>query len=304
MEDYQMYLDPVTLSKIGRLDLKAKLIVEGFIAGQHKSPFHGFSIEFAEHREYSPGDDLKHLDWKVFGKTDRYYIKQYEEETNLRCHILVDTSESMAYGSGQVSKMQYACYVAASMGYMICNQQDAAGLTLFDREIRMHLPAKSSQGHLRLFLHELSKIVPERKSDMSGLLHEAAEMIERRGMVIVISDFFDDVDRVVSALQHFRHKRHEVIVFHVLDASEMTFPFQELTLFDGLEEYPKLRVDPKPLRKEYLNIFNEWLGRFRRGCSRNQIDYVLMNTDQRLDVALTAYLATRAATSRRDTRKA
>jgi uncharacterized protein (DUF58 family) len=176
-------------------------------------------------------------------------------------------------------------------------------LTLFDREVRLHLPARSSQGHLRLFLHELSKIAPERKTDMAGLLHEVAEMIERRGLVIVISDFFDDVDRVLSALQHFRHKRHEVVVFHVLDAAEMTFPFQDLTLFDGLEEYPKLRVDPKPLRKEYLKIVNEWLNRIRRGCSRNQIDYVLMNTDQKLDVALTAYLATRAATARKDTRK-
>ncbi len=303
MEDYQMYLDPVTLSKIQRLDLKAKLVVEGFIAGQHKSPFKGYSVEFAEHREYSPGDDLKHMDWKVFGKTDRYYIKQYEEETNLRCHILLDTSESMAYGSGKVNKMQYACYVAASLAYMIIGQQDAAGLTLFDREIRTHLPSRASQGHLRACLHELARIVPEKKTDMAGLLHETAEMVGRRGLVVVISDFFDDVDRVISALQHFRHKKHEVVVFHVLDNCEMTFPFEQLTLFDGLEEYPKLRVDPKPLRKAYLEILEDWLGRFRRGCARNQIDYVLMNTDQRLDVALSAYLATRAATSRRDTRR-
>ena len=303
MEDYRMYLDPVTLSKIKRLDLKAKLIVEGFISGNHKSPFKGYSVEFAEHREYSPGDDLKHMDWKVFGKTDRFYIKQYEEETNLRSHIILDTSESMAYGSGKITKMQYGCYIAASLAYMIIEQQDAAGLTLFDREIRSHMPPRASQGHLRTMLHELSRIVPERKTDMAGLLHETAEMCGRRGLVVVISDFFDDVDRVLSALQHFRHKKHEVVVFHVLDTCEMSFPFEDLTLFDGLEEYPKLRIDPRPLRKAYLEIVNEWLGRFRRGCARNQIDYVLINTDQRLDVALSAYLATRAASSRMDSRK-
>ncbi len=289
------YLDPRTLTKIGNLDLKARLIVEGYISGQHKSPYHGFSVEFAEHREYTPGDDLKHLDWKVFGKSDRFYIKQYEEETNLRSYILLDTSESMKYASpGNISKLEYACYIAASLSYMLIRQQDSVGMVLFDNKIKRFVPASASPAHLRLLLHELSQMVPEQRTDTGGILHDLAERIKRKGLVVILSDLFDDPEKLISGLQHFRHRRHEVIVFQILDAFETDFPFDNMTLFEGYEGWQELLCDPRTLRKGYLEEYQTFTEKLKRGCRNNKIDFVPICTKHPLDAVLSAYLATRA----------
>ena len=296
-EDLQKYLDPKVLARISRLDIKARLVVEGFISGLHKSPFHGFSVEFAQHREYSPGDDLKHLDWKVYGRSDRYCIKEYEEETNLRCHILLDTSESMNYASpGQMTKLEYGCYIAATLSYMLLRQQDAVGLTTFDNAIKKMVPSSASPAQLRTVLYELCQIAPEKKTDMSLLFHDLAERVKRRGLVVLISDLFDSAENILRCLQHFRHKRHEVIVFHVLDDAEMKFPFKDMTKFVGLENWPELIIDPPALRRAYLEEYENFAAAMRKGCLNMRIDYVPMNTSLPLDVAITAYLATRAST--------
>lgn len=291
------YLDPKTLSKASRLEMRARLVVEGYISGMHRSPYHGFSVEFAQHREYTAGDDLKHLDWKVFGRSDRYYIKEYEEETNLRCHILLDTSESMNYASpGHMTKLEYGCYIAATLTYMLLRQQDSVGLTLFDNAIKKMLPSSASPAQLRTVLYELCQIVPEKKTDMSLIFHDLAERVKRRGLVVLISDLFDSAENILRGLQHFRHKRHEVLVFHVLDDAEVKFPFRDMTKFLGLENWPELIVDPPALRRAYLEEYEGFTAAMKKGCLNTRIDYAPMNTSQPLDVALTAYLATRAST--------
>ncbi|HYG75313.1 MAG TPA: DUF58 domain-containing protein [Planctomycetota bacterium] len=289
------YLDPKTLTKISNLDLKARLIVEGYISGQHKSPYHGFSVEFAEHREYSPGDDLKHLDWRVFAKSDRFYIKQYEEETNLRSYILLDTSESMKYASpGNISKLEYASYIAASLTYMLIRQQDSVGMVLFDNKVKKFVPASASPAHLRLLLHELGQIVPEQRTDTGSIFHDLAERIKRKGLIIILSDLFDDPEKLLFGLQHFRHKRHECIVFQILDDYESSFPFDNMTMFEGYEGWEELLCDPRSLRKGYLDEYQAFTEKMKRGCRNNKIDFVQINTKQPLDVVLSAYLATRA----------
>ena len=287
------FLDPTVLNKITRLDLKARHIVEGFMGGMHKSPYHGFSVEFAEHREYTPGDDLKHLDWKVFGRSDRLFIKEYELETNLRSHILLDTSESMDYGSKDVSKLELASHIAASMAYLILRQQDSVGMVCFDKEVKSFIPTSSSMGHLRPILGTLASSSAQNKTDLGIVLNTLAERIQRRGLIILISDLFDRPEVILKSLQHFSHKRHDVIVFHVLDEFELTFPFERMTLFEGLEEYPKLLIDPRSLRKAYLEEVNKFCEEMRRGCVKQMIDYVRISTDQDLDVELTKYLAGR-----------
>jgi uncharacterized protein (DUF58 family) len=292
-ENAHKFLDPQVLNKITRLDLKARHIVEGFVSGMHKSPYHGFSVEFAEHREYSPGDDLKHLDWKVFGRTDRLFLKEYELETNLRSHILLDTSESMDYRSGEASKLELACFIAASMAHLILRQQDSVGMVCFDKEVRQFIPSTAATGHLRSILGTLASASARDKTDVSAVFHALAERFRNRGLVIVISDLFDRAEKILSAIQHFRHRRHDVIVFHVLDEYELTFPFQRMTMFEGLEEYPKLLVDPRALREAYLAEINGFCEEIRKGCVRQLVDYVRISTDQKLDVELTKYLAGR-----------
>jgi uncharacterized protein (DUF58 family) len=287
------FLDPKILNKITRLDLKARHIVEGFMGGMHKSPYHGFSVEFAEHREYAPGDDLKHLDWKVFGRSDRLFIKEYELETNLRSHILLDTSESMDYGGKETTKLELASHIAASMAYLILRQQDSVGMVCFDKEVRSFIPTSSSMGHLRPILGTLAQSEGKNKTDLGAVLNALAERIQRRGLIILISDLFDKPETILKSLQHFSHKRHDVIVFHVLDEYELTFPFERMTLFEGLEEYPKQLVDPRSLRKAYLTEVNQFCEEIRKGCVRQMIDYVRISTDQDLDVELTKYLAGR-----------
>jgi uncharacterized protein (DUF58 family) len=287
------FLDPKVLNKITRLDLKARHIVEGFMGGMHKSPYHGFSVEFAEHREYAPGDDLKHLDWKVFGRSDRLFIKEYELETNLRSHILLDTSESMDYGGKETTKLELASHIAASMAYLILRQQDSVGMVCFDKEVKSFIPASSSMGHLRPILGTLAQSEGKNKTDLGAVLNALAERIQRRGLIILISDLFDKPETILKSLQHFSHKRHDVIVFHVLDEYELTFPFERMTLFEGLEDYPKQLVDPRSLRKAYLAEVNQFCEEIRKGCVRQMVDYVRISTDQDLDVELTKYLASR-----------
>jgi uncharacterized protein (DUF58 family) len=293
MSEYQKYLDPKTLAKIGRLDLIARLVVEGYISGLHRSPYHGFSVEFADHREYVPGDDIKHLDWRTLAKTDRYYIKQYEEETNLRSTLVLDTSESMKYGSGVVSKLEYGCFVAASLAYMLIQQQDSVGLALFDSAVQRFIPPRTSPAHLKLLLHELNSIVPKAKTSMDLIFHDVAERIHKRGLVVVISDLFDDPETILMGLRHFRHNRHEVVVFHVLDEYELEFPFDDTTLFDGLEGFGEVLTEPRSLRNTYLQEVKEFVTAMKRGCRQHEIDYVQMSTATPLDVALSAYLASR-----------
>jgi len=271
------------------------LIVEGYVSGVHRSPFHGFSIEFAEHREYVPGDDLRHVDWKVFGKTDKVYLKQYEEETNLVSYLLLDTSESMQYRSegAALSKLEYAQCVAASLSYLVLQQQDSVGLVTFDNEVRALVRASSNPSHLRQLLHVMEETVPQRKTSTGPIFHDLAERLKKRGIVIILSDLFDDVNSMLAGLKHFRHRRHEVIVFHVLDPAELDFPFQQTTLFKGLEQLPDVLTDPRSLRKAYLEEFNGFVRQVKQGCRAQRVDYVQLRTDQPLDVALSSYLASR-----------
>ena len=290
------FLDPKTLTKISRLDIIARLVVEGFVTGLHRSPYHGFSVEFAEHREYVPGDDIKHIDWKVYARSDRYYIKQYEEETNLTCTILVDGSESMKYRSDEAlpSKLDYACYVAASLSYLILRQRDAVGLVTFDDEVQQFVPPASSPSHRNLIVGALTEIQPRRKTGLGPVLHAMAERVRRKGLVILISDLLDEPQAVLKGLRHFRHRRHEVIVFHVLDQAERTFPFASMTRFKGLEELGEVICDPGALRAAYLEELDKFVGEIRHGCRQDRVDYVPLDNSIPLDVALTSYLATRS----------
>lgn len=289
------FFDPQLLARLEGLALRARRIVEGYISGMHRSPFHGFSIEFAEHREYAPGDDLRYLDWKVFGRTDKFYLKQFEDETNLVCTLLLDASESMAYRSpsAAMSKLQYAQCAAAALAYLVLRQQDAVGLATFDHEIRALVRPSSNPSHFQDVLHVLEETVPQHKTAAGAVLHDLAERLKKRGIVVVLSDLFDRVDALVTGLKHFRHRRHEVIVFHVLDPAEMDFPFERTTLFRGLEQLPQVLVEPRAIRKAYLRQFEDYLRRIQQGCRMHQIDYVLMRTDRPLDLVLSSYLTSR-----------
>lgn len=283
------------LARLQGLPLRARSIVEGYVSGVHRSPFHGFSIEFAEHREYAPGDDLRYLDWKVFGRTDKYYLKQFEDETNLVCHLLLDASESMRYQSdaAPISKLEYAQRAAAALAYLVLHQQDSVGLVAFDSEIRTLVRASSNPSHLKHILHVMEGVSPARKTSIGPIFHDLAERLKKRGIVIVLSDLFDDVDDVLTGLKHLRHRRHEVIVMHVLDPAEVEFPFQELMLFRGLEHLPDVLAEPRALRKAYLAEFGRYLNRLKAGCRAQAIDYVPLRTDQSLEMVLSSYLASR-----------
>ena len=228
-------LTPDIISRLNNLSLKARFVVEGFIVGLHKSPYHGFSVEFSEHRAYGAGDEIRHVDWKLWGKTDRFFIKQFEEETNLKSYLLVDQSLSMTYKSKNITKLEYAQILAASLGYLMLKQQDAVGLTLFDDRIRVNIPARSKRSHLNIILSKMQNINAGPETTIAPVLHKTAEAIKKRGLIILISDLFDDPDKVLSGLQHFRYKGHEVIVFHVLDPQELTLDFTQRTRFRDME---------------------------------------------------------------------
>jgi uncharacterized protein (DUF58 family) len=293
MDDPQKYLDPLILAKVRGLELQARLIVEGYLSGMHKSPYHGFSVEFAQHREYVPGDDIRHVDWKVYGRTERFYLKQYEEETNLVCWLLLDVSESMKYGSGPVSKYDYACWAAAALAYLILHQQDSAALVTYDDQVRKILKPSSQPSQLKEMAKILNQGVGREKTHLAPIFHELAERIGRRAIVVILSDLFDDVGPLLAGIKHLRHKRHEVVVFHVLDQAEVDFPFQEATLFRGLEEFPELLTDPRSLRESYLDEFQSFVLELQRGCREQNIDYVPLHTNMNLGVALSAYLGNR-----------
>ncbi|HLJ10700.1 MAG TPA: DUF58 domain-containing protein [Planctomycetaceae bacterium] len=296
METYQKYLNPQTLANLHGLELKARLIVEGYVSGLHKSPYHGFSIEFAEHREYVQGDDLRYVDWKVFGKSDRFYLKQYEEETNFACYFLLDTSESMLYRSEQaaVSKLGYAQFVCAALSYLILKQQDAVGLATFDNAVRNFVRAGSHPSHLKQVCHVMDIAGAKGETSMGPIFHDLAERIKKRGLVVILSDLFDDVPSLLLGLKHLRHRRHEVLVLHVVDPAEQDFPFQDPTLFKGLEGLPEQLTEPRSLRRAYQREFEHFLQEIRRGCRDLHMDYTLLRTDMPLDVALRTFLSGRA----------
>jgi uncharacterized protein (DUF58 family) len=269
------------------------------MAGQHKSPYQGFSVEFAQHREYVWGDDLRHLDWKVLARTDKHYLKQYEEETNLVLYVVVDTSESMTYGSTNgVSKLDYACLIAASLAHLTLQQRDGVALALYDREPYQYLKPNTNPAQLRNICRLLETSRNKEKTQMGLTLHELADRFPRRGIVLLLSDCFDRIDDIVSGLKHLRYKRHDLILMNVMDPYELEVPFKDATLFDGLEEYPELLVEPRGLRQRYLEEVSNFQTTLKRGCRGLMADYVLMNTAQPLDVALSAYLATRNVRAR------
>lgn len=287
------YLDPAVVGKLQNMELKARLIVEGYIAGLHRSPYHGFSVEFAEYRPYMQGDNVKSIDWKVFAKTDRTYVKVFEEETNLICNVLLDKSGSMGFPEGETTKLDYGCMLAASLTYLMNRQQDAVGLCLFDDEVRRLIPHRSVRRQMFQVLHTLESTTPGEKTSISPALHEMAERMSRRGLVVLISDLMDKPDDVLMGLKHFRHRGHEVIVFHVLDPREMDINYKEAVEFEDMETGKTLRVEPQFLRDQFKKDVKAWTDTLERGCRNRQIDYHLLRTDTPFDVALTAYLGKR-----------
>jgi uncharacterized protein (DUF58 family) len=294
MSSPTLRFDPTSLAKYGRLVLVARQLVEGFLSGAHKSPYKGFSVEFAEHRQYYPGDEIRHIDWRAYGKTDRYYIKEFEEETNLKAHLLVDASGSMAYRGKHSSKFQYAQYIAASLAYLMLHQRDAVGLMAHDTKVRQLIRPKASAKHLIHLLHCLEQTAPGGETSMAPIWHSLAEQLQRRGMVIILSDCFDELGPLLRALRHFRHRRHEVLLFHILDPDEIEFPFKKWTQFRNLEAAgDRLLVDPQRLRKEYLKNFDAFCRQLREQVQRMQVDYHLLRTDEPVDRALGVYLTRR-----------
>ncbi|MFN0198010.1 MAG: DUF58 domain-containing protein [Planctomycetaceae bacterium] len=288
------FLDPSSLARMQNLSLAARTVVEGFFSGMHRSPQKGFSVEFAEHRQYTPGVDPRHIDWRVFGRRDKLYIKQYEEETSLRCYLVIDSSASMNYHSpGVITKLEYASYLAASLAYLAVFQHDAVGLTTFNTKIHRMVPPRQGAGHLKNLMQTLEAISPGQESHIGDVLHQLAETAKRRSLVIVFSDFFDDLPDVLSGLQHLRHRKHDVIVFHTLDPTELTFPFHDVTRVVDMETNREVLSDPQAFRQAYLEEFTRFQQDLRAGCLASQIDYSLAETNQPFDSFLGQYLATR-----------
>jgi len=288
------YLDPESLSRLKNLTLAARRVVEGFFAGMHRSPHRGFSVEFAEHREYTPGMDPRHVDWRVFGRRDKLYVKQYEEETNFRCYVLLDKSASMSYKSGaKHSKLEYASYLAASLAYLMAFQHDSVGLITYDSGVRDMVPPRQGPGHLRALMEKLENTAAGGETSLSVTFHELAERIKRRALIVVISDLFDDPEPLIAALKHFRHKKHEVIVLQTLDPAELTFPFDDITRIEDLENHREVTSDPRAFRKAYLEELARFLDKIRAGCLSAQIDYCLADTNEPFATFLGNYLARR-----------
>jgi uncharacterized protein (DUF58 family) len=301
-------LDPEAMAKISRIELLARQPVAGFISGRHRSPYHGYSVEFAEHREYAPGDDLRDLDWQVYARSDRYYIKQYIEETNLRATILLDASGSMAYRGDNaarhqgrpLSKFEYARFLAASLVRLLLSQQDAVGLVTFDTAIRRYLPSRARTNHLNVLLEEMFAAGPGGETALATVFHEIAERVHRRSLLIIISDLFDRPEDILKALHHFRFRKHEVILMHVMADEELTFPFKNWSQFRDLEQDgQQLDIDPESLRSAYLAEVRAFLDTLEKGCGEMRIDYVPFSTKQDFGLALAGYLAHRKSLTRR-----
>jgi uncharacterized protein (DUF58 family) len=292
----RQFLDPAVVARLGNLELKARTVVEGFLSGLHRSPFKGFSVEFAEYRQYIPGDDLATIDWKVYARSDRHYVKKFEEETNLNCHVMLDISGSMAYGSRGVTKFQYGQCLAASLAYLMNRQRDAAGLAAFDERIVTMLPASARPGHLNAILVTLDRLELGTETNVSKPLHQLADSLSKRGMVVLISDLLDDPERVIRGLKHFRFRGTDVIVFHLLDPDELAFPFERATRFEDMETRDEVLAVPVVVREHYLKAIGELIERYKRELGAAGIDYQLLTTDQPLELALLAYLSTRGRT--------
>jgi uncharacterized protein (DUF58 family) len=296
MNDYRKYLRPDIVAQLDNIELKARLVVEGFITGLHRSPYHGFSVEFAEHRQYRPGDEIRHLDWKVLGRTDKYFIKQYEEETNLRAVIAIDKSASMKYASkGNISKFEYATYLAAALSYLMVKQRDAVGMALYDTSVTTYLPPRSRQSYIADMLKILAATKPTEQTGTSQALDLLAERINRRGLVIIISDFFDDIDSVLNALRHFRHKKHDVIAFQILDPRERDFKLGSGANIKDMETGEEILTHPYHIQNAYTNAFNDFISKIRNECYNRLIDYHLIDTSTPFDKALRNYLTKRSS---------
>jgi uncharacterized protein (DUF58 family) len=309
MATSKKYLNPEIVARLRGLELRARSVTAGSVSGMHRSAYHGFSVEFAEHRQYVPGDDIRYMDWRIFGRADRLYIKQYEEETNLYCNLLVDASRSMAYPTAGASsraaspadgrsKYDYAAALAANLAYVLINQQDSAGLVTFDSEVRQSLPPGSGKSQLANFVGILEQTEPARDTDVKILFHRLAEELRRRSMVILISDLLADADDVVSGIEHICYAGHELIVLHVMDDHEWNFPMVENALFEGLEEDVHLLADPQSLRRSYLEAVQRFVTRVEAACLAHRADYVPINTRDPLAGVLCGYLARRAGRTR------
>jgi len=299
-ESASRFLRPELLARLTGLELRARQVVEGFVSGHHRSPYRGYSVEFAEHREYVPGDDLRHLDWRVYGRVDRFYIKQYEEETNLRTHLIVDCSASMRYPAepipGRLSKFEYAATAAASLAFLLTHQQDAVGLLTFDDRVRTALPPASSPAYLRALVTALEAARMDHPTHVTAAFAQLTGHLRRRGLVVLISDLLADAGEIIRALEQIRHARHDVVVMHLLDQDERTFPFQELMQFEGIEDAGiQVFADPPSLRAAYLQAVDDFTWQVRTACANRRIDFVELSTADPLDVVLRRYLAARAA---------
>ncbi|MCB0702537.1 MAG: DUF58 domain-containing protein [Ignavibacteriae bacterium] len=295
MDDHRKYLDPKATAELKGIDLKARMVVEGFITGLHKSPYHGFSVEFAEHRPYRAGDEVKNIDWKVYGRSNRYYVKQYEEETNLRATILVDVSASMGFASeGHIPKVEYASYLAASLGYMMMKQRDSVGLALYDKEVKTYLPSKSKPSYLNLILKTLEGIETTDETHTASALDQLADQIKRRGLIIIISDLFDDIESISSALKHFRHKENEIILFQLLDPRELDFDFGRSAKFIDLESKEEMVTNSHQLKESYQKAVRDFTDEIKNICYSQNVDYNLVVTSDPFDKALREFLSKRA----------
>ena len=291
------YFDPDGLARVGNMELVARQVVEGFLTGRHRSPYHGFSVEYLDHRAYTPGDDMRALDWKVLARTDKYHIKLFEDETNLRAHIVLDCSKSMNFTSDPKkypTKLAYGSYLAAALSYLMLRQNDAVGLVLFDDQVRQFLPPKARPTQFRRILELLDHTMSHDDTDVGAVLHDVAERIPRRGLVILISDMIDDEASIASGLQHFRHNRHEVVVFHVMDDAELTFPFDRLTRFKDIEGVGRLTANPKQLRERYLSRIHTFQENLKATCFERNVNYELANTNAPYDQLLAAFLEKRS----------
>ena len=287
------YLSNESISKLDNLQIKAKKVVEGFMVGLHKSPYHGFSVEFSDHRSYGPGDEVRHIDWKLWAKTDRFFVKRYEEETNLKAHIIIDQSASMGYSSHTMSKLEYSKILGASFSYMLIKNQDAVGLYMFNSKIKKSIPPRSTKSHLNLILTEMSKIESESQTNIARALHECADKTHKKGLVILISDLMDSPEEILKGLKHLLYKGHEVLVFHILDPREINFDFKERVRFRDMESGDEIITDPRQLKKSYQAQFHKFMDFYKQNCGKNKIDYISISTDQSLDTALTEYLVKR-----------
>jgi uncharacterized protein (DUF58 family) len=287
------YLDPAIIARLGTIDLKVRTIVEGFLTGLHRSPYKGFSVEFAEYRQYMPGDDLATLDWKVFARSDKHFIKKYEEETNLTCHMLVDVSRSMGYASGEVTKLQYASYLAGALAYLMNRQRDAFGLIAFDESISALLPSSARSGHLRTVLLALERLQLGAGTNVAKPLRDLAAAVRKRGLVVLVSDLLDDPAKVIDGLKHFRYRGTDVIVFQILDPYELKFPFEHAARFRDMETAEEVMAVPGSVRDDYIRKMQDLIAYYRRELGLAGIDYCLLDTSQPLELGLMSYLMTR-----------